>query len=323
MSNIKIGNVIIEKIAALAPMASVADKAFRHICKEFGASYVVSEMASSKAMYFSDKKTADLIEVTDYERPMAIQIFGDDPKFMGLATYDAMNYKPDILDINMGCPVPKVAGNGSGAALMKNPLLASEIIKQVVNVSTVPVTVKIRKGWDDDSVNAVDFAKMVEQAGASAVCVHGRTRKQMYSGKADLDIIRQVKQNISIPVIGNGDIDSGERAKHFYEYTGCDLVMIGRGTYGNPFIFEEITCSLKGLPYQMPTFDKKLETMKHHIQLLCEFKGEKVGMQEARKHVAWYIKGIKNAAKFRNLCGKLTTFDDLYTLINEVKSQNE
>ncbi|MFQ8599538.1 MAG: tRNA dihydrouridine synthase [Oscillospiraceae bacterium] len=232
--NVKIGNVAIEKTACLAPMAGVADRAFRLLCREYGASYVIGEMASAKGLTMSDRKTKELLEVTGEERPMAVQIFGDDPLVMAEAAVRCMDFSPDILDINMGCPAPKITSGGAGSALMKNPALAEAIIRAVVRAVPVPVTVKFRKGWDGDSANAVEFAKRAEAAGAAAICIHGRTRQQMYAPPVDLDCIREVKQAVRIPVIGNGDVNSVESAVRMYEQTGCDLVMIGRGALGHP-----------------------------------------------------------------------------------------
>ena len=240
MEYITIGNVRIEKTASLAPMASVADKAMRTMCKKYGAALLTGEMASAKGLCYSDRKTAALLTVTDYERPMAIQLFGSEPEFMAKAAVIAAQYKPDFIDINCGCPVPKVAGNGAGSALMKDPVLLGHIVEAVVKATDIPVTVKIRKGWDEKNVNAVEVARVAQESGASAVAVHGRTKNQMYSGKADLDVIAEVKQALNIPVIGNGDIDSGESCKHMYDYTGCDLVMVGRAACGRPWIFSEI-----------------------------------------------------------------------------------
>lgn len=312
---IKIGNVKIKRTAALAPMASVGDYSYRYICKQFGASYLVSEMASAKGLFYSDRKTAELLTVTDYERPMAIQLFGDDPDFMAKAAVKAAEFHPDIIDVNMGCPVPKVAGNGSGCALMQKSELAYEIVKAMVNAVSIPITVKIRKGWDDNSVNAPEFAKLMEQAGASAITVHGRTRQQMYKPPVDLDIIKQVKQAVSVPVIGNGGIDSGIAAKEMYSYTGCDLVMVGQASYGRPWIFREIEHYLKtGEILPSPEMEERIEIMLQHVSMIVANLGEKQGMREARKYAAWYIKGTKHAARFRRECSSLERFCELEQL---------
>lgn len=319
LNKIAVGNVLLNQAAALAPMAGVADRAYRYICKEFGACYVVSEMVSSKGICYSDKKTHELLTVTDYENPMGIQLFGDDPDFMARATEQAMQYNPQIIDINMGCPVPKVAGNGCGSALMRTPEIAYKVVCAVVKASNVPVTVKIRKGWDDDNVNAVSFAQLMESAGAAAITVHGRTTKQMYKPPVDLDIIKAVKQSVSIPVIGNGGIISPIDAKKMYDYTGCDLVMVGQSSYGKPYIFKQIEhYLLTGEILPEPSVGERLALMLRHIEMIVKFKGEKSGMREARKHAAWYIHGANGAAAFRNACGKLTTLDDLKRLIEDI-----
>lgn len=316
---INIGNVKIKKTAALAPMASVADRAYRLMCKEYGASYLVSEMISSKGLCFSDKKTKALCEIDERERPYALQLFGEDPVYMAKATEILNSFKPDIIDINMGCPVPKIAGNGSGSALMKSPKTAEMIADAVVRAADCPVTVKIRAGWDTDSINAPEFAKRLEGVGVSAVAVHARTKIQMYSGKANWDIIRQVKEAVSIPVIGNGDIKCGYDAEAMYECTGCDLVMVGRGTYGRPWVFKEIEHYLEtGESISEPDLKERVEVMKQHVSMIIDFKGERQGMKEARKNVAWYIKGIKNAASFRNSCGGLSTYDEFLDFCNSV-----
>ncbi len=320
IEKIKIGNVEIDKTACLAPMASVADRAYRYMCKKYGASYVVGEMASAKGLCYSDRKSKELLEVTDFEYPMGVQLFGDSPEFMAKAAIVAAQYNPQIIDINMGCPVPKVAGNGCGSALMKTPELAAEIVHAVVNATDIPVTVKIRKGWDEENVNAVSFAKLMESAGASAITVHGRTKQQMYLPPVDVDIIKAVKQAVTIPVIGNGGIDSPQSAEEMYEYTGCDLVMIGQATYGRPWIFEEIAHYFStGELLEEKPLEEHLNIMYEHIKLIVELKGEKMGMREGRKHAAWYIKGTKGAAGFRHACGKLNTLDELNELIIEVK----
>lgn len=319
IKKIKIGNIEIDQTAALAPMAGVADTAYRTVCKEYGASYVVSEMVSSKGICYSDKKTHALLTVTQGEYPMAIQLFGDEPDFLAKATLKALTFNPQIIDINMGCPVPKVAGNGSGSALMLKPELAYDIVRAMVEVSTVPITVKMRKGWDDDNVNAVEFASLMEKAGAAAICVHGRTRAQMYAMPVDLDIIKAVKQAVSIPVIGNGGIYTPQDAVMMYEQTGCDLVMVGQGSYGKPYIFKEIEYFIRtGELLPEPTVKERLDIMLYHIGKIVETKGESMGMREARKHAAWYIKGCENAAAFRHSCGKLSSFADLKLLVELV-----
>ncbi|MGN0602087.1 MAG: tRNA dihydrouridine synthase DusB [Oscillospiraceae bacterium] len=319
MNIIKIGKVEIEQTAALAPMASVADKAYRLLCKEFGASYLVSEMISSKGLCFGDKKTARLCEIENEERPMALQIFGEEPFYMGKATYMLNEFNPDIIDINMGCPVPKIVGNGSGSALMKTPKTAFEIARETVRNAQCPVTVKFRAGWDGDSINAVEFAKLLEQAGVSAVAVHGRTRNQMYSGNADWDIIKQVKNAVSIPVIGNGDVKTPQDCKAMYEHTGCDLVMIGRGSYGRPWIFREVAHYLEtGELLPEVSSEEKMNVMLKHGRMLCKYKGEKQGMKEMRKNVAWYVKGLPNSAKIRGNCGLLNEYADLERMAEEI-----
>lgn len=324
MKNIKIGNVEIEKTAALAPMASVADKSYRLLCKEFGASYLVSEMISSKGLCFGDKKTARLCEIENEERPMALQIFGEEPVYMGKAAYILNEYKPDIIDINMGCPVPKIVGNGSGSALMKSTKTALEIAEETVKNSDCPVTVKIRAGWDNDSINAVEFAKALEQTGISAIAVHGRTRSQMYSGQADWDIIKQVKKAVSIPVIGNGDVKTPEACKAMYEQTNCDLVMIGRGSYGKPWIFREVKHYLEtGQILPEISLEEKMSVMLRHGRMLCKYKGEKQGMKEMRKNVAWYIKGLPGSARMRGDCGLLNQYSDLEIMAQQILLRGE
>lgn len=319
----KIGTIPIPKLAALAPMASVADHAYRLMCKRYGAALVIGEMASAKGMFYSDRKTAELLTVTDTEYPMAVQLFGSEPDIMAAACKKAAKYEPQFIDINMGCPVPKVVNNGCGSALMKHPRLAADIVAACVDAVDIPITVKIRKGFDDDSINAVEVAVLLEQAGASAITVHGRTRRQMYAPPVDIDIIRQVKQAVSVPVIGNGDITSPELAKQMYEDTGCDLVMVGRGTYGRPWIFEEINTYLEdGTILPEKSVEERLEIMYEHISLACSLKGERCGMRECRKLAAWYVKGMHGAAKFRGVCGQLSTLEDVRALIQEVKRLN-
>jgi tRNA-dihydrouridine synthase B len=316
MDNLNIGGVPLKSHAVLAPMAGVSDRAYRELCVRFGAAYCVSEMVSSKALSFNSKKSEELMEISDLERPCGIQIFGDDPKCMADAAKHALENKPDIIDINMGCPAPKISSNGSGSALMKNPRLCGEIVKAVTAVTDIPVTVKIRKGWDDDSVNAVEVAKICESAGAAAITVHGRTRQQYYKPPVDYDIIRAVRESVSVPVIANGDIDSAERAKEVMDITGCDLVMIGRATLGNPWIFSQINAYLENpnVKIHTPDLEERLGVMIEHIGKMVEYKGEHMAMLQARKLVVGYFKGVKGAAALRNEAGKIKTLDDLYEL---------
>ena len=316
MDNLNIGGVPLKSHAVLAPMAGVSDRAYRELCVRFGAAYCVSEMVSSKALSFNSKKSEELMEISDLERPCGIQIFGDDPKCMADAAKHALENKPDIIDINMGCPAPKISSNGSGSALMKNPRLCGEIVKAVTAVTDIPVTVKIRKGWDDDSVNAVEVAKICESAGAAAITVHGRTRQQYYKPPVDYDIIRAVRESVSVPVIANGDIDSAERAKEVMDITGCDLVMIGRATLGNPWIFSQINAYLENpnVKIHTPDLEERLGVMIEHIGKMVEYKGERMAMLQARKLVVGYFKGMKGAAALRNEAGKIKTLDDLYEL---------
>ena len=320
----KIGNVEINGVAALAPMAGVADRAFRELCMSFGADYCVTEMVSAKGITYGSKKSAELMRIAEAERPCAIQLFGSEPQVMAEAVRFSMQFKPDIIDINMGCPVPKVNSNGCGCQLMTNPKLCADIVKASVEASDVPVTVKIRKGIDKDHVNAVDVAIACEQAGASAITVHGRTREQMYAPTADWDIIRDVKRAVSVPVIGNGDVFTAQDAANLYEHTGCDMIMVGRGALGNPWIFSEINSYFytDKIPPR-PSAVIKATTMLRHVSAICLYKGEKAGMREARKHISWYLKGFKNAAAFRNEAGRLETLQEFSDLVKRVlRAQN-
>lgn len=319
----KIGTIKLQKTAALAPMAGVGDRAFREICKRFGAEYLVSEMVSSKGMHYNSVKSEELLELGLVEHPAGVQIFGCDPKIMANAAVTALKYNPNVIDINMGCPAPKIAGSGGGSALMKEPILAGEIINQVVKAVPIPVTVKFRKGWDENSVNAVEFAKIAEQNGASAITIHGRTREQMYAPPVDLSIIKQVKDAVSIPVIGNGDVVDVESALAMYRETGCDLIMIGRGAIGNPWIFSQIKAYLlEGKRIPLPTLAEKMQIMCEQAELACYYKGEQIAMREMRKHCASYLKGFSGAAEFRKKSGQITTLQDIQHLAQEVCSRN-
>lgn len=303
---------------ALAPMAGVTDRAFRELCVNYGACYSVTEMVSSKGLTLNDKKSKELLAITEPERPCGAQIFGNDPLTMAKAAVKTLEFEPQFIDINMGCPAPKVAASGGGALLMKSPELAERIVKEVVNAVNIPVTVKMRSGWDDNTINAVKLAKRCENAGAKAITVHGRTKIQMYSPPVNIDIIREVKQAVKIPVIGNGDIIDGKSAAKMLEETGCDLVMVGRGALGRPWVFKQINAYLEHeriLP-EPPVIERMLIMLKH-IEKLCEYKGERVGIREARKHAAWYTKGLRGAAEYRAKMSSIESFDDLKYIAGE------
>lgn len=320
----KIGNVEINGHAALAPMAGAADKAFRSICREFGAAYTVSEMVSAKGVTMGDRKSSEIMDVSDEERPCAIQIFGSQPDVMAQSAAAALEYKPDIIDINMGCPAPKIVRGGSGSALMRDPQLAGEIIKAVCGAVDIPVTVKLRTGWDSDSINAVQMAELAQLNGAAAVTVHGRTKEQMYAPPVDIETIRNVKQSVSIPVIGNGDITDVQSAALMYEKTGCDFIMVGRGALGKPWIFSQINAYLnecRVLPD--PPVTQRMLIMLSHVERLCYSRGERIGLREARKHALWYTKGIKGSAAYRRQLSEIKTLDELKRLAFLIAKDNE
>ena len=312
----RIGNVTLENNVILAPMAGVTDLPFRLLCKEQGAGLLCMEMVSAKAIYYNNKNTEALMEIDDRERPVSLQLFGSDADIMSEMAKRIEEKPFAILDINMGCPVPKVAGNGEGSALMKNPELVREIVSKVVKAIEKPVTVKIRKGFDENHVNAVEIAKIIEDCGAAAVAVHGRTREQYYSGTADWDIIRQVKEAVSIPVIGNGDVTGPESAKKMIEETGVDGIMIGRAARGNPWIFGKIKEYLEtGVIPAKPSYDEVREMMLRHARMQLECKGEYTGIREMRKHVAWYTAGYPNSAKLRAKMNEVESYEQLRACI--------
>lgn len=318
----KIGEQVIGSSVFLAPMAGVTDLPFRIICKEMGCGMVFTEMVSSKGLYYGDHKTEELLAIEEEEKPVAIQIFGSDPDIMARAAYTLNSRENIILDINMGCPTPKIVKNGDGSALMKNPKLAGEVIRAVVKESVKPVTVKIRKGWDEGSVNAVEMAKVIEESGGSAVTVHGRTREQFYSGKADWSIIRRVKEAVKIPVIGNGDVFSVEDAKALIEGTNCDGIMIGRGAQGNPWIFMQIKHYFEtGELLPEAGLAERIDVALRHMGLVIMAKGEYVAIREMRKHIAWYMKGFKNSAQLRNEINKIDSYQKLKQCLEDYSRQ--
>jgi tRNA-dihydrouridine synthase B len=314
---LKIGNINIENPVALGPMAG--DLTFRLICKEFGCGIVFTEMISAKGIYYNDPKTKRLMKIEERERPVGLQIFGSDPEIMAEVTKKINHHNHDILDINMGCPTPKIVKNGDGSALLKNPKLIGKIVSGIVKASDKPVTVKIRTGWDSDSINAVEVAKVIEESGANAISVHGRTREQFYTGKANWEIIKGVKEAVNIPVFGNGDIFSVEDAKEMKKITNCDGIMIARGAQGNPWIFKRVTHYLKtGEVLPSPTVEEKVEVCRRHLYMLIENKSEYVAIREMRKHCAWYLKGIRNAAKVRNKINTANSVKMIENHLNEI-----
>lgn len=314
-----IDNVKIEGFAALAPMAGVADLSFRVICKEFGAAYTVGEMVSAKGVSMNDKKSQELMKIDEKEHPSAIQIFGNESETMAQAAKYALSFSPDIIDINMGCPAPKIIKNKSGSYLMKDPALAGKITKAVVEAVDIPVSVKFRTGWDNDSKNCVEFAKIIEANGASFITVHGRTKEQMYAPPVDINSIKAVKDAVTIPVIGNGDIFTPEDAKNMYEQTGVDLIMIGRGSLGRPWLFAQINDYItKGTYIHDPSPEERMEIMLRHADAICQLRGVQNGMCEIRKHALWYTKGLRGSAKLRSEFSTVKSYEELKQLAEKV-----
>ncbi len=318
-----IGSVTLENNLILAPMAGVTDLPFRLLCKEQGAGLLCMEMVSAKAILYKNKNTEELLSIDEREHPVSLQLFGSDPDIMAQIAHQIEERPFDILDINMGCPVPKVVNNGDGSALMKNPILAGKIIEKTVNAVKKPVTVKIRKGFDDEHINAVEMAHIAEESGAAAIAVHGRTREQYYSGNADWEIIRKVKEAVSIPVIGNGDLTCAKDIEKMAEETGCDGFMIGRGVQGNPWLFHQILHYFEtGEELKKPSFEEVTQMLLRHAAMQLEFKGEYTGIREIRKHAAWYTAGYKNSSKLRGRINEVENYEQLKALFEEALSYN-
>ena len=311
MSQLTIGNVVLQNNIILAPMAGVSDLPFRLLCHEQGAGMVCSEMVSAKAIFFKNKNTEELLQIHPEEGPVSLQLFGSDPDIMSEMAKKIEDRPFAVMDINMGCPVPKVVNNGEGSALMKNPLLVGQIVEKMAKAINKPVTVKIRKGFDESHVNAVEIAHIAQESGAAAVAVHGRTREQFYSGKADWDIIAAVKQAVKIPVLGNGDVVDADSARRMFEQTGCDGILVGRGAQGNPWIFKEITEGMKGRVIERPSAQELYEMILHHAHLSSEYKGEFITVREMRKHVAWYTTGLPHSASLRRQINEMETMGQL------------
>ena len=319
MKKLSIGNITLDNNIILAPMAGVSDLPFRLLCHEQGAGLVCMEMISAKAILYHNKNTDSLLEIHPEEGPVSLQLFGSDPAIMADIAARIEDRPFQIMDINMGCPVPKIVGNGEGSALMKDPLLAGQIIEAVVKAIEKPVTVKIRKGFDEEHVNAVEMAHVAQESGAAAVAVHGRTREQFYSGEADWEVIRQVKESVAIPVIGNGDVTDGESARALLQQTGCDGIMIGRACQGNPWIFREVKSFLEtGKACDRPNNREILDTILRHADLQLQYKGEYIGIREMRKHVSWYSAGIPNSAKFRATINAMESMEELKKAVSEI-----
>ncbi len=319
----KIKNLKINGFCALAPMAGVADRAMREICVKYGAGFTVGELTSSKGVALGDKKSFSLLTISDRERPSASQLFGCEPETMAEAAKKALEFKPDFIDINMGCPAPKVAGNGGGSALMKDPVLAEKIVKAVVNAVDIPVSVKMRTGWDSNNLTAVELAKRCENAGASMLTVHGRTRVQMYAPPVDFETIKNVKKAVKIPVVANGDIVDGKSALNMLEYTECDYLMVGRAAQGNPFIFSEINAFLKGESYTPPTLTERFKVLREQVGLMMKYKDPHNAILESRKHTAWYMTGLSGAASLRRMCGEISSLSDIEKIIEIALENNK
>lgn len=324
----KFKNVVTPNNVFLAPMAGITDLPFRLICKEFGAGMVYTEMVSAKGLFYDSDRSKLLLSVEEAEHPVGAQLFGSDPKILSDMAKVVCESDVDFIDINMGCPAPKITKNGEGSALLKNPELIGEIVYAVAKAIDKPLTIKIRKGFDDDNINAVEVAKIIEQAGASLLTIHGRTREQFYSGEADWDIIKKVKESINIPVVGNGDIRTPEDAKRMFEHTGCDAVLIGRAAQGNPWIFKRVVHYLEtGEILPEPTLEERIPIILKHAQMLTEHKGDFIGMREMRSHLAAYVKGIHGATEFRRRLTRVESLEDIKYLLdelaNEVKKHQE